>query len=224
MRSDRRHLWVRWSVIARARQHKHNCWRHCVHLSFPEAARNLRLWDVLCPWSGHYLAHHHFKAGSECVFHPFHQWALPTSPLVPLRCVGYSKSIFLGGDCQAHIWIQVHFSISVVFQICFVPRWACAQLVLRLTWLLCRSVGGIMGFALVYEGTNGVTWAVRDPGAFPPYKVSPWKCLKEKPPEKMPGKELSCHSRTKIFLFRKNILSIRVCVGTVLVLRWFYCK
>lgn len=30
-----------------------------------------------------------------------------------------------------------------------------------------------MGFALVYEGANGVTWAVRDPGAFPPYKVQP---------------------------------------------------
>ncbi|CAL8461919.1 g1450 [Coccomyxa elongata] len=27
-----------------------------------------------------------------------------------------------------------------------------------------------MGFALVYEGANGVTCAVRDPGAFPPYK------------------------------------------------------
>lgn len=38
------------------------------------------------------------------------------------------------------------------------------------TCRLVAAVGGILGFALVYEGANGVTWAVRDPGAFPPYK------------------------------------------------------
>ena len=42
---------------------------------------------------------------------------------------------------------------------------------------LCCTVGGIMGFALVYEGANGVTWAVRDPGSFPPYKVHTCACL-----------------------------------------------
>jgi sodium-dependent phosphate transporter len=31
-------------------------------------------------------------------------------------------------------------------------------------------IGAILGFALVHAGSKGVVWAVRDPGAFPPYK------------------------------------------------------
>ena len=27
-----------------------------------------------------------------------------------------------------------------------------------------------MGFAFVYDGSNGIKWAVRDPNSFPPYK------------------------------------------------------
>ena len=36
--------------------------------------------------------------------------------------------------------------------------------------VLCPAVGAILGFALVHAGSKGVIWAVRDPGAFPPYK------------------------------------------------------
>ena len=28
-----------------------------------------------------------------------------------------------------------------------------------------------MGFGLVHAGKDGIIWAQRDPGAFPPYKV-----------------------------------------------------
>ncbi|KAG6558095.1 hypothetical protein Mapa_000276 [Marchantia paleacea] len=31
-------------------------------------------------------------------------------------------------------------------------------------------IGGIIGFALVWDGANAVTWAEKDDGAFPPYK------------------------------------------------------
>jgi sodium-dependent phosphate transporter len=31
-------------------------------------------------------------------------------------------------------------------------------------------IGGIMGFGLVHAGKDGIVWAQRDPGAFPPYK------------------------------------------------------
>ncbi len=34
-----------------------------------------------------------------------------------------------------------------------------------------HAVGGIMGFGLVHAGKDGIIWAQRDPGAFPPYKV-----------------------------------------------------
>ncbi|KAI5056829.1 hypothetical protein GOP47_0028647 [Adiantum capillus-veneris] len=31
-------------------------------------------------------------------------------------------------------------------------------------------IGGIIGFAMVYDGSDGVNWADKDPGSFPPYK------------------------------------------------------
>lgn len=34
----------------------------------------------------------------------------------------------------------------------------------------CTAVGAIIGFALVYNGANGVAWAVPDLGSFPPVK------------------------------------------------------
>lgn len=33
-----------------------------------------------------------------------------------------------------------------------------------------HAVGGIIGFALVWDGTDAVVWAKKDPGSFPPYK------------------------------------------------------
>ncbi len=36
--------------------------------------------------------------------------------------------------------------------------------------MCCGAVGGIIGFALVFDGGKGVQWATPDPSSFPPYK------------------------------------------------------
>ncbi len=74
-----------------------------------------------------------------------------------------ANGIFLG-NVTSILWLVTNGGLP--------PRiYATVPVICSDTAAFCCAVGGIMGFALVYEGAGGVTWAVRDPGAFPPYKV-----------------------------------------------------